>query len=59
MDKQLIGWFVKYHINDGKRVTTKNFRKKALEFSNDSKFKASKGWLQNLRKRYNVIKLNE
>ena len=58
MEKKLLKWFHNYHIVEGNKVTTRDFKKKALDFSNDSTFRASKGWLQKFRKRYN-IKLNQ
>ena len=57
MEKQLLIWYHTCDIYKGSRITTKDFKKKALEFSNDITFKASKGWLQKFRKRY-IIKLN-
>ena len=57
MDKKLLKWFYSFHVVQGNKITPKDFKKKALEFSNDSTFKASEGWLQKFRKRYN-IKLN-
>lgn len=54
MVKKLLKWFDTYHKKEGNRVTTKEFKKKALYFSNDSTFQASKGWLQKFRKRYNI-----
>jgi hypothetical protein len=54
MEKKLLDWFKK----EGHKVTTKEFKEKARSLSNDSTFKASKGWLQKFRKRNN-IKLNK
>ena len=54
MDKKLLKWFYFYHIVQGNKVTAKDFKKKALELSNDSTFRASKGWFQKFRKRYNI-----
>lgn len=57
MEKKLLRWYHTCDIYEGNKITTKDFKKKALEFSNDINFKASKGWLQKFRKRY-IIKLN-
>lgn len=57
MVEKLLRWYCNYHVIEGKTITTKDFKKKALEFSKDSTFRASKGWLQKFRKRFN-IKLN-
>ena len=57
MDKKLLKWFYSFHVIQGNKITPKDFKKKALEFSNDSTFKASEGWLQKFRKRYNIRKL--
>ena len=54
MVAKLLQWFRNYHIQEGHKVTTKEFKKKALFFSNDSTFRASKGWLQKFRKRHKI-----
>ena len=55
MEKKLLDWFNIYHIKEGNKVTTKEFKEKAISFSKDLTFKASKGWLQKFRKRNNII----
>lgn len=54
MVSKLLKWFDTYHKEEGHKVTTQEFKKKALFFSNDSSFRASKGWLQKFRKRHNI-----
>ena len=54
MVTKLLKWFKNYHEKEGHKVTTKEFKKKALFFSNDSTFRASKGWLQKFRKRHHI-----
>jgi len=54
MEKKLLKWFFTYHNVNRNKVTTKDFKNKALSFSNDPTFRASKGWLQKFRKRYNI-----
>jgi hypothetical protein len=58
MEKKLLKWYNDFHIVQGNKITTRQFKKQALEFSNDPAFRASKGWLQKFRRRYN-IKLNK
>ena len=55
MEKKLLEWYDDYHIVRGNKITTKEFKQKALAFSNDSTFRASKGWLQKFRRRYNIV----
>jgi hypothetical protein len=55
MEKNLLNWFDIYHNQKGNKVTTKEFKEKAISFSKDLTFKASKGWLQKFRKRNNII----
>ena len=57
MEIKLLKWYFNYHEIEGKKIKTSEFKKKALFFSNDSTLRASKGWLQKFRKRYD-IKLN-
>ncbi len=45
MEQALNDW-VNACINNGIYVTQTEIRKKAREFSEDKKFKASKGWLE-------------
>ena len=54
MVAKLLKWFDNYHKVEGHTVTSRDFKKKALDFSNDSTFRASKGWLQKFKKRYNI-----
>ena len=57
MVKQLMDWYKTTSREKGRIITTKEFKCKALEFSKDKTFRASKGWLQKFRRRHN-IKLN-
>ena len=56
MVNKLFRWYYN-NVIEGNRITTRDFKKKAIEFSKDSTFRASKGWLQKFRKRY-IINLN-
>jgi hypothetical protein len=57
MESKLLKWYDIYHIKNGNKVTTKMFKIRALFYSKDRTFQASKGWLQKFRKRHK-IKLN-
>ncbi len=57
MEDKLKKWFYQYHEVEGHKVKASDIKRKALDFSNDSTFRASKGWLQKFKYRYN-IKLN-
>jgi hypothetical protein len=57
MVKQLMDWYKAASKEKGRKITTREFKRKALEFSKDKTFRASKGWLQKFRRRHN-IKLN-
>ena len=37
----------------GDNLNSREFKRKALEFSKDKTFRASKGWLQKFRRRHN------
>ena len=55
MEEKLMKWYFK-EIKK-RKIKTREFKEKAKELSNINGFKASKGWLQKLRRRY-IIKLN-
>ncbi len=54
MSELLLDWFKQYHLKEGNKVCSKEFRKKALSLSKCQDFKASKGWLQKFKKRYQI-----
>ena len=55
MEKRLVEWYKNYHDEKGNIVTTRLFKQKAKEFSSDPTiFRASKGWLQKFKKRYQI-----
>lgn len=60
MVEKLLEWYNYNHYTKKNKITTKEFKQKALEFSElpISEFCASKGWLQKLRKKHN-IELNQ
>ena len=57
MVKQLMDWYKAASKEKGRIITTREFKRKALEFSKDKTFRPPKGWLQKFRRRHN-IKLN-
>ena len=57
MVKKLLDWYYKVTKSKGRKITTREFKEKALKLSKDPNFRASKGWLQKFRRRHN-IKLN-
>ena len=52
LEKKILIW---YNFQDKKKVTAKDFRKKALELSSDISFRASSGWLTSIKKKYHII----
>ena len=54
MSELLLDWFKQYHIKEGNKVCSKDFREKALALSKSTDFKASKGWFQKFKKRYQI-----
>lgn len=57
MVTKLLDWYKDTSKIKGRKITTKEFKEKALKLSNDPTFRASKGWLQKFRRRHK-IKLN-
>lgn len=53
MEKKLFRWYYN-QIIEGKKVSTREFREKAKEYSEDLNFKASNGWLEKFKKRYKI-----
>ena len=54
MDFELLKWYYKIHDKEGKKITVKEFKMQAKKLSSVSDFKASKGWLEKYKKRYNI-----
>jgi len=53
MEKNLLDWYREYNSMK-KKITTKEFRNKALELSESPNFRTSKGWFQKFRQRYKI-----
>ena len=53
MEKNLLDWYRECNSME-KKITTKEFRNKALELSESPNFRTSKGWSQKLRQRYKI-----
>ena len=51
LEKKLLIWF---NTQDKMKITSKLFKEKALELSNNINFRASSGWLTNMKKKYHI-----
>lgn len=51
LEEKILEW---YETQDKNKLTTKDFKLKALELSDNKSFRASTGWLTNLKKKYNI-----
>ena len=54
MVKKLLDWYYNVTKSKGRKITTREFKEKALKLSKDPNFRASKGWLQKFRRRHNI-----
>jgi hypothetical protein len=54
MERQLYDWYLDYHVRNRFPVTSQMIKAKALEFSKLEDFYASKGWLEKIKKKYNL-----
>lgn len=53
MEKKLLRWFrsnMRRHV----KISAKEFKEKALEYSSNKKFLASKGWFEKFKKKHNI-----
>lgn len=53
LERKLVEWYYK-QISEGTRVTSKTFRAEALKLSVIGTFKASKGWYEKMKVKYNL-----
>ena len=51
LENKILIW---YNFQDKKNITAKDFKKKALELSNNSSFRASSGWLTLMKRKYRI-----
>jgi hypothetical protein len=54
MEKKLYDWYLDYHVKNKFPVTSQMVKEKALLFSKVEDFHASKGWLEKVKKKYNL-----
>jgi hypothetical protein len=59
MESKLYEWYRDYHDKEGKIVTARLIKKKALEFRTCNDFIASKGWLEKFKKKYRLEIIRE
>lgn len=50
----LLKWYYTSHICEEKKITIKEFKLKAKEFSKYNDFQASKGWYEKFQKKYKL-----
>jgi hypothetical protein len=54
MEKKLYDWYLDIHFTKGLPVTSRMIKAKALELTSLRDFNASKGWLEKVKKKYNL-----
>ena len=54
MEKKLYEWYTDIHITKKLPVTSRMIKAKALELTKLKDFNASKGWLEKIKKKYNL-----
>jgi hypothetical protein len=54
MEKNLYEWYIETHLTRKLPVTSKMIKAKALELTKLGDFNASKGWLEKIKKKYNL-----
>ena len=51
LEKKILEW---YRVQDKDTLTSKEFKEKAIELSDNKTFRASSGWLTNIKRKYNI-----
>lgn len=51
LEKKILEW---YKLQDKETLTSRQFKQKAIELSENKTFRASSGWLTNMKRKYNL-----
>ena len=51
LERKILEW---YRVQDKETLTSKQFKDKAIELSDNKTFRASSGWLTNMKRKYNI-----
>ena len=51
LERKILEW---YRMQDKETLTSKQFKEKAIELSDNKTFRASSGWLTNMKRKYNI-----
>ena len=51
LERKILEW---YKIQDKETLTSRQFKEKAIELSDNKTFRASSGWLTNMKRKYNI-----
>ena len=51
LERKILEW---YRMHDKETLTSKQFKEKAIELSDNKTFRASSGWLTNMKRKYNI-----
>lgn len=51
LERKILEW---YYMQDKETLTSRQFKEKAIELSDNKTFRASSGWLTNMKRKYNL-----
>lgn len=51
LERKILEW---YFMQDKETLTSRQFKAKAIELSDNKTFRASSGWLTNMKRKYNL-----